>query len=433
MEQIFRRHELHDLVWAQPLVAVAQRFGMSDVGLAKICKAHGVPIPGRGHWAKLHAGKPSAITPLPERALGCRETIDIGVNYPDERVRMEEALMVEEIPPAPEFPEPIPDLIARVANLLGRVPTTKNFKEPHPCIVKLLKEDEERTRAWSRSASRFSFDQPFFASPYERRRLRLIDAVLKGAARADGIAPIQTKKNPHVFSVRIGHATVQFTVGRPGEKPSDYRPPSDIHRAASEPMQLNIDWLVEQPSGLILSWTDRADAPLETFLPDIVVHVVAAAEVSIRVAERQHHEQRVRRKAWLIEDRQRAVAAVKRLERERQARLSAARVAKLLGDAQSLRVAEDIRDYVSAVKQKNALSPRSAPSAEMDEWARWALAQADEIDPVFRETFLQPVKDPEESGGVSEQSSIKLTAEDLDDPEDAAPWHPNHWYKRLHR
>lgn len=65
MEQRFRRQQLHDLVWSEPLSALAPRFGMSDVALAKICKRHSIPIPGRGHWAKLKAGKPSPRLPLP--------------------------------------------------------------------------------------------------------------------------------------------------------------------------------------------------------------------------------------------------------------------------------------------------------------------------------------------------------------------------------
>ena len=78
MEQHFRRQQLYDLVWSEPLTLVAPRFGMSDVALAKICKRHDMPLPGRGHWAKLKAGKTSSRSPLPTRALGAEETISIG-------------------------------------------------------------------------------------------------------------------------------------------------------------------------------------------------------------------------------------------------------------------------------------------------------------------------------------------------------------------
>ena len=52
----FTRRELYELVWATPLSTLALQFGLSDRGLAKICKRHRVPTPPRGYWAKLAAG-----------------------------------------------------------------------------------------------------------------------------------------------------------------------------------------------------------------------------------------------------------------------------------------------------------------------------------------------------------------------------------------
>jgi len=37
---------------------LAESFGISDVGLSKICDRHRVPTPPRGYWAKNEAGKP---------------------------------------------------------------------------------------------------------------------------------------------------------------------------------------------------------------------------------------------------------------------------------------------------------------------------------------------------------------------------------------
>jgi hypothetical protein len=51
------RRELYDLVWSKPITKLAADFGISDVGLAKICDRYRVPSPSRGYWAKLEAGK----------------------------------------------------------------------------------------------------------------------------------------------------------------------------------------------------------------------------------------------------------------------------------------------------------------------------------------------------------------------------------------
>jgi hypothetical protein len=50
------RQELYDLVWSTPMTKLAETFGISDVGLAKICDRHRVPTPPRGYWAKKEAG-----------------------------------------------------------------------------------------------------------------------------------------------------------------------------------------------------------------------------------------------------------------------------------------------------------------------------------------------------------------------------------------
>lgn len=51
------RRRLYDEVWAEPMVAVAKRYGLSDVGTAKLCRRAQIPVPPRGYWAQLRAGK----------------------------------------------------------------------------------------------------------------------------------------------------------------------------------------------------------------------------------------------------------------------------------------------------------------------------------------------------------------------------------------
>lgn len=59
----FEREKLFDEVWATPVTSLAKKYGLSDVGLRKICVTLDVPLPPRGHWAKLAAGK---SVPKPE-------------------------------------------------------------------------------------------------------------------------------------------------------------------------------------------------------------------------------------------------------------------------------------------------------------------------------------------------------------------------------
>lgn len=62
----FERQKLFDEVWATPVTKLAKDYGLSDVGLRKICVSLDIPMPPRGYWAKLAAGKKLPKPPLHE-------------------------------------------------------------------------------------------------------------------------------------------------------------------------------------------------------------------------------------------------------------------------------------------------------------------------------------------------------------------------------
>lgn len=64
------RQALYELVWAEPMLKVAARFGVSASYMARVCTALNVPRPERGYWAKLAFGKAPAQPPLPEPGPG---------------------------------------------------------------------------------------------------------------------------------------------------------------------------------------------------------------------------------------------------------------------------------------------------------------------------------------------------------------------------
>lgn len=49
---------------------VAKRYGISDVGLAKVCKRLKIPRPARGYWAKKAAGEAVPRRPRLPAPLG---------------------------------------------------------------------------------------------------------------------------------------------------------------------------------------------------------------------------------------------------------------------------------------------------------------------------------------------------------------------------
>lgn len=64
------REALYELVWSEPMLKVAGRFGVSGSYLARVCSRLNVPRPERGYWAKLAVGKAQTPVPLPEAQPG---------------------------------------------------------------------------------------------------------------------------------------------------------------------------------------------------------------------------------------------------------------------------------------------------------------------------------------------------------------------------
>jgi hypothetical protein len=106
-----------------------------------------------------------------------------------------------------------------------------------------------------------------------------------------------------------------------------------------------------------------------------------------RSSAEHHSEWVIKRKAEIVEQERRKEAERRRLERERLERLEQARVGRLLTQAKALTEAQEIRAYVSAVRDRQATLDDPLSEAEFQDWAHWALRQADRIDPVLSGSF----------------------------------------------
>jgi hypothetical protein len=137
----------------------------------------------------------------------------------------------------------------------------------------------------------------------------------------------------------------------------------------------------------IETWSDVEGQPLESCLGDIAVAIVVHGERVCRSSAQHHREWVIKRKEEIAAEERRKEAERRRLERERLDRLEKARVGRLLAQARSLREAEEIRAYVSAVRQRQAGLDDSLSATGFQRWADWALGQADRIDPVLSGSF----------------------------------------------
>ena len=388
MPHRFTREELYERVWSEPMKTIAAQFSISDVGLSKACRRYGIPVPERGYWAKLRAGKKVQRRPLSVRGPGMSSEVVVGAGnnwaYRNQVLSDQEILQAAPVPPI--FEREIDDVAAEVRAGVGRVTVPKVMPRPHHLIAKLLETDEGRRRKAATERFVFSWDEPQFDSPFEKRRLRLLNAIFTALTRY-GMRPEVRGREARELYVQVNDQNVAFSVDDANVKPVHH--PAENQRARNPSGRMKViirAW--RAPDHTRRHWEDTKTDKVEKFATDIVVGLIMAGEHQYREGAKHRYEWMVERKAELIEAVRKRREEAEQKERERIARLEQERVDSLLADAAALRQASNIRAYVGQVKHLCAAGKCVVSDEDLRKWASWALAQADRIDPVASARFL---------------------------------------------
>lgn len=376
MPQRTTRLELYELVWSGPLASVASQFHISDVGLKKICARFKIPVPPRGYWAKRKAGKPSQQIILPPRPPGMREDIVLGGNqrhWQYDHPTTQEIL--GPLPDPPAFSEDIADVRQRVSDSLSKVTIAKLTAPKHLVIDRLLAQDEALQE--KQRSGYYSWEKPIFEGKFGERRLRFLNSLFLAVARCGGKPEVSTREALRI-SLKVHHATVFIKLDRATSPKTNRR--GEATGKSDDALRFAIcrdyDRTVETAF-----WQDGEAGRIEDFIKDIAIEVITSAEVDYRATCAHAFDWRVRRKAELEEAARERQLELERRALERRRQREQDRIDRLLDEAESLRKATDIRDYVRAVRSLVAKSGK--PSGhDIDQWARWALDQAARIDPV---------------------------------------------------
>jgi len=373
------REQLYDLVWSEPMQRLAKQIGISDVAVAKHCRKLGVPVPERGYWNKLQAGKSVTKTALPERDLVTINLVTIsGTLTPELNSRIKGELGV-----AAPIGESIEALAERLRKRLGHVTVPRNFSRVHPTIAPLLKKDEKLRQEAANSAYHFPWNQSKFDTPFERRRLLLLNGLFLGFAKVGGRGWIWGN-DARELAIHMGDASVSFQLEGPAQGRTTRRS-SSTPSEAREPICLTISTAHSVPPGIPFAWRDEDGCKLEQQLTDIIVGMAVAGEYLHRKWLEQQAAWERQRQEEAEREAQRRKAEEEGRERERIAALEKAKRDALRRDARAWREAADIRAYVEAVR-KAADAPGTT-----DAWARWALLEADRIDPIVSGRARQPI------------------------------------------
>lgn len=372
------RQELYDLVWSEAVSKIAERYNMSDVGLKKICLKHRIPVPPRGYWQKVAAGKKVQKIALP--AIKDADEIVIRVASP----ALSAADAEGKIDAAIEAEDNSPPVIVLEA-----------LHRPHGSTVALR---EALRREPDSQSAVHSFVPEAFACRVSKasvsRVLRIADALAK-ACEARGFMLLSGKKGERIggqlrvvvdgfsydisFNERMRQEAYRLT---PAElerrKRGQYVYAPAYSYTPTGELTIKIDQMYG--SGLRSVWNDTKRRQVETCLRDVMLSLRRAA--AWQAAENAKAE--ARRLRHEVEEQRRAALRAE-IEAER------ARVEQLEKDAAAWRRAQDIRAFVAARATQMAIRAGQPDRTSADDrkddfearrWLQWASDQADRIDPL---------------------------------------------------
>lgn len=392
MAYVFTRQQLYELVWSGPITTLAKSLTISDVGLAKACRRGDIPLPPRGYWAKLNAGKRVIRPPLPPRAPGASDHIAVGQDRPKVFLpHGDDEHEVEDLPPQPPvYDETLEALEERIRHTLpAKFRFVRALDEAHPQIARLLREDDARREAMTKN--RYTFDKPRFESRFEQRRLAFLSNLFLLLARLDVHGSVGGREarelSAHVGCQRVALKVETLTSLRPRKRA--------VHDAKGEPMAIEVEvtrWQHGEAEEQLF-WSDGEDGKLESRLREIGAAIVLAGERQYRKGRQFFYERDACSHQARLDKARQAREEAERQAREARLLAERDRVTRLLGQVSARQQAQQIRAYVDEVLASPDAMAGRAFDGDRDAWAGWARAVANGLDPLASPEPASPDRD----------------------------------------
>jgi len=352
------------------MCTLAGKYGISDVGLAKVCCKLTIPVPGRGYWAKKQVGQKVSQKPLPQ---------------------IKEKDKVLHHKPSPPTKDPVTEEVgtdderAQLVRLEGssRESPLKRGDLSHPLILqaraKLAKANENphgilwiAEQCLDIRVSRASLD----------RAIRVM-ASLVAVIEREGFSVSVGNGHREQTTATVYGQTIKFGLVEQVERVEASVAPSGglVDRVLKYGTQPPV---TRKPSGKLLievwdiwgihkkRWKDGKTTELEDLIPKVLAGFVRIALHRRAEEERRAAEARERQKR--VEERERLLAAIK---------VEKARVRALRHVAADWLRAEQLRSFISAACQAGSQHGQATePGTPFGDWLTWAAKQADRLDPL---------------------------------------------------
>jgi hypothetical protein len=356
------RQQLYDRVWSKPVDQLAKEFGISNVGLGKACRRHGIPVPPRGYWAKKAAGHRVRQVPLLAATQPWQERVTFHGSPRDES---QEADAIEVHP-----------LIAFEQAPEHQLVVVPDVEVTHPAVLKTGR----LLRRAKRDANEMVPPPPgalriHTSRALHERALRLWHVMLmafeaRGYAVAIGeqATTVTVLEEPIALSLHEGTKNVAHKITFTEQKEIDRGYGSRVPKWDHVPSE-HITLAITNVSRVRHHWHD-GPRPLETQLNKVMVGLVRAALEIKRQREEAERQEKVRQEE-----------ARRRLEAERRWAIEKGRRDRLHRFVVAWESAKSVQAFVDEYR---AAIGQVAPDGVLATWLEWLGRRAVAIDPVRR-------------------------------------------------
>lgn len=358
----FERQQLYEQVWAKPMTILAQEYGLSDVGLRKICKRLNIPLPPQGYHLRTHKGQ---RPPLPPAKDGVTEHVT-HLYEPEQR-------HVLELPQPVEVPE-----ISFEEHPENRIVVPEMLTSPHPLVAEarsLLKKGKPDKYGRVSTYWQRGNDISVFPESVDRG-LRIMNALFKALAKRG--FPVSVDEKNRATVVKVLDEQIGIRLEERSRQVRHIPTPAELKEEKQRSYRTypTFDCFTTGEFSLIITGAYRNEkvckddkkGKIEEKLNDFVIALIKRALQMKDERIRREREEQARRER---EKRRWELDALIHKEKER--------VEVLMKQSEAWHESQKLRAFIHAAR---ATCPDINPEGEFAKWLVWASQQADRMDPL---------------------------------------------------
>lgn len=389
-EEIKSREDLYSAVWSKPMMNLAEEFGISGRGLAKLCERLKVPVPPRGYWRKFSLGQSIKKTSLPTVEFTRYEKWKNQTSLDDLERRRKAVKEHSEIFNNPDVEIKDKNIQEIAFNTLQAEQTRKTMvvvseQDITSPMVKKFLISQTRNKNTLRSTNYRDTLAIDVTDSCALRAALLMETLFQGfKARKWDFSIEKEDASPHarmfvnLFGQRIYFAIIEpFTNKRFPLTEKERKAYEEDHHYGRVPKYRYIPTAtgrlllsINDGKRVYQSWEDRGKQLIEASIKEIMLgFIYVAIQSSNETILALEREQRLK------------LEQVRKLEEERLKRLDAKRYEKLIADSEAYSQMKKIQDYVEYVKNQ-AKDQAADPDSEISKWLEWAQSKINDLNPL---------------------------------------------------